>query len=304
MSKTREEYFRYFPVSRRGRQWGLYVTGAGFARVAPGSRYPARGHPASHDFAWEMGRVLHEYALVFVGAGAGRFESDPTGERPVTAGTAILLFPDVWHRYKPMAEVGWDEYWVAFAGDSADRLSAQGFLRPEEPLLRTGPDPLLLHAFHTLFDRMRSEPAGFEQLLAASFWEILAAALGAAHREGTGGRPYELVRRAKLALEAQTGGTPSIEELAGSLGLSASRFQHLFKEQTGLSPYQYHLQLKIQRAREMLRDSDMPVKQVAGMLGFRSVYHFSNLFKRKAGMSPRRWRELTQGREAAPKPAR
>jgi transcriptional regulator GlxA family with amidase domain len=54
--------------------------------------------------------------------------------------------------------------------------------------------------------------------------------------------------------------------------------------------------LKVQRAREMLRDSDMPVKQVAGMLGFQSVYHFSTLFKRKTGMSPTRWREVTQGK--------
>ena len=52
----------------------------------------------------------------------------------------------------------------------------------------------------------------------------------------------------------------------------------------------------MQRAREMLRDSDMPVKQVAGMLGFQSVYHFSALFKRKTGMSPMRWREVAHGR--------
>jgi AraC-like DNA-binding protein len=304
MSKTLEEYFRYFPVSDRGRQWGLYVTGAGFARISPGSRYPPHGHPASHDFAWETGRVLHEYALVYIGAGAGRFESDPTGERPVTEGTVVLLLPDVWHRYKPQNDVGWDEYWVAFAGDAADRLKSRGFLRPEEPILKTGTNALLLHAFHALLDRMRAEPVGFEQLMAASFWEILAAALGAARREETGGRPHELVRRAKLALEAQTCGTPVIEELACSLGLSASRFQHLFKEHTGLSPYQYHLQLKVQRAREMLRDSDMPVKQVAGMLGFQSVYHFSTLFKRKTGMSPRRWRELAQGKDGMSKAPR
>jgi AraC-like DNA-binding protein len=296
MSKTLKEYFRYFPVSERGRQWGLYVTGAGFAKISPGSPYPPHGHPATHDFAWEMGRVLHEYALVYISAGAGRFESNPTGETPVAAGTVILLFPDIWHRYQPLNAVGWDEYWVAFAGDAADRLQARGFLRPEEPLLKTGTDGLVLHAFNALLDRMRAEPVGFEQLMVASFWEILASTLGAARREETGGRPYEMIRRAKLVLEGQTNGTPVIEELARSLGLSASRFQHLFKEHTGLSPYQYHLQLKVQRARELLRDSDMPVKQVAGMLGFQSVYHFSTLFKRKTGMSPTRWREVTQGK--------
>jgi AraC-like DNA-binding protein len=50
--------------------------------------------------------------------------------------------------------------------------------------------------------------------------------------------------------------------------------------------------LKIQRAGMMLRGTDLPVKQVARILGFESVYHFSTLFKKKIGVSPSRWRAL------------
>jgi AraC-like DNA-binding protein len=290
MPRAVKEYHRYLPVSERGRQWGLYVTGAGFEQVRPGQPYPSSGHPATHEFEWRKGRVLHEYALVYIAAGEGQFHSQATGEATVPAGTVMLLFPDVWHRYRPLKETGWEEYWVCFAGEHATQMQERGFLRAEEPLLKTGRDELILRAFRVLLDRMRSEPVGFEQLISASVWEIVSAALSAARRRDSGSRQHELVRRAKLILEEQGEGLPVIEDLAARLGLSSSHLQHLFKEYTGLSPYQYHLQLKVQRAREMLLSSHLSVKQVAGILQFRSVYHFSTLFKKKTGLSPGQWR--------------
>lgn len=291
MSKTVHQFDRYLPVSQQGRMWGLYVTGAGFGEVLPGKPYPRGGHPRSYEFAWQRGRVLNEYQIVYIHTGEGEFESRLTGPRPIGSGTAMLLFPGVWHRYRPALSVGWEEYWVGFAGEDADRLQRRGFVAAEEPILKTGQHELILHGFTTLIDRMRSEPIGFEQLLAAGVWEILAAVLSATREQQTGSRLHHLIRRAKLILEDQSQGLPIIGNLAGQLGLSVSRFQHAFKQLTGLSPYQYHLQVKIQRAEEMLRGADLSVKQIAQVLQFRSVYHFSTLFKRKTGLSPSQYRD-------------
>jgi AraC-like DNA-binding protein len=293
MSKTVRQYDRYLPVSERVRQWGLYVTGAGFGEVPAGSPYPRRGHPQSHEFAWQRGRVLHEYQVVYIRAGSGEFESAASGARPVAAGSTIVLFPGVWHRYRPRPAVGWEEYWVGFAGESAQQLQQRGFLTPDEPLWDTGPDELLLHAFTTLLDRMRAEPPAFEQLLAASVWEILATAQSAARLRQGGDRLHQRIRLARSILESHTGGPPQIAGIAARLGLSVSRFQHAFKEATGLSPYQYHLQLKIQRAEQLLRGGDLSIKELARLLEFRTVYHFSTLFKRKTGLAPSVYRRQT-----------
>lgn len=291
MSKTIKDYDRYLPISERGRRWGLYVTGAGCGRVPPGGHYPRAGHPPSHEFAWQRGRVLHEYQIVYIKDGSGWFESHATGKTLIEGGTVFLLFPEVWHRYRPCESTGWEECWVGFAGEDADRLQQRGFMKPAEPLLKAGPDDLIAHAFTILLDRMRSEPHGFEPLIAASVWELIAAVVSAAERQDSRSRHHDVVRRAKLVLEDQAEGLPVIEELAAKLGVSPSHFQQLFKSSTGLSPYQYHLQLKIRRAREMLRGSDMPIKQIAGLLHFESVYHFSTLFKKKTGYSPIQWRQ-------------
>lgn len=290
MSKTLIDYDRYLPVSERGRQWGLHVTGAGCGRVPPGGHYPRAGHPPSHEFAWQRGRILSEYQIIYIREGNGWFESHAVGKASIRAGTVFLLFPDVWHRYRPCESTGWEEWWVGFAGDDADRLQGREFLTPAEPLLRTGPDDNIMQVFSVLLGRMRSEPFGFEPLITASVWELIAAVLNAVRKQGSRSRNHDVVRQAKLVLERQSEGLPVIEDLAAEVGLSPSHFQQLFKESTGFSPYQYHLQIKIRRACEMLRGTDLPVKQVARLLHFESVYHFSTLFKKKTGFSPSQWR--------------
>jgi AraC-like DNA-binding protein len=291
MSKT-NDYYRYLPVSPRDRQWGLYVTGAGRRDVAPNSPYPQRQHihPPSHEFSWLRGRKFHEYAVVYITDGQGEFESREVGRLPVGPGTTLLLFPEMWHRYRPAREIGWREYWVTFHGDIAERLQQHEFIKPENPVLNTGLDDAIIRSFKAILDRLQSETVGFQQLIAADTLAIVAAVQAAERNRWTDSRTCELVRRAKAAIEEQGDDLPVIEDLAESLGVSGGHLRRIFKKHTGLSPYQYHLQLKISRAKLMLRESDMPIKHIARQLGFQNVYHFSKLFKKMANVPPNRWR--------------
>jgi AraC-like DNA-binding protein len=78
--------------------------------------------------------------------------------------------------------------------------------------------------------------------------------------------------------------------LASTFHMSYAHFRRVFKQQSGLSPYQYHLQLRIHRAREMLHSTTLAVGQVAARLNFPNPYYFSKIFKKKTGMSPSLWR--------------
>ena len=163
---------------------------------------------------------------------------------------------------------------------------------PETPLLQTGLDDAILHPYLSLLDQTRAEPVGYQQLVAAGTMAILAAVLAAVRSQRNGGRMNALVRRAKLILEQRTEELLSMEKLAASLKLSPTHFHRIFKEQTGLSPYQYHLQSRINRAKEMLHGTNLSIKQIAATLSFENPYHFSKIFKKKTGMSPTRWRGI------------
>jgi AraC-like DNA-binding protein len=290
--------FRHLVVTARDRQWGLYVTAAGTQFIPPGAHFRATGHCQAHDYLWQHGRVLREYALVYVIRGEGQFESKLSGRLAVKPGSVIRLFPDVWHRYRPIEDVGWDSYWVTFRGDYADRLLERGFLGLAEPVIETGVDELILRPFTTLLDRVRSQPLGLQQLIATDTLAIIAGIRTAMQRRQTASHVREAVRQAKLAIEAAEG-PPTIERLAADSGLSRSHFYQVFKSCTGVSPYQYHLQLRMGRARELLRGSALSVKQIAAVLRFPSTYQFSRIFRKKTGTSPSHYR---RGRPAAKVP--
>jgi transcriptional regulator GlxA family with amidase domain len=70
--------------------------------------------------------------------------------------------------------------------------------------------------------------------------------------------------------------------------------RHAFRQHTGLSPHQYQLQLRLNRAKSLLRGTGDSVKEIADQIGFDCPFHFSHLFKSKTGLSPSIWRNDAQ----------
>jgi len=284
------EYFRYLPVSERDEDWGIFLTGLGHSHVPPHSSYPRSVHPACYHFGWEAGRVLHDFQAIYIVAGEGQFESKSAGERRIRPGSMILLFPGEWHRYRPLDEVGWEEFWLSFGGRQIDDLLAHDFFGPAEPVLDTGLDESILRPFLSAIDRSRTEPIGFHQLMAVNVMEVLAAAISAVRIRKTGRRAESVVRQACMLLEQHAQKLLKMEQMAASFSMSEKHFRRIFKQQTGLSPYQYHMQVKIYRAKEMLRGTALSVKEIAASLCFETPFHFSNAFKQRTGVSPSQWR--------------
>ena len=291
MSDCTKEYCRYLVAGERDRRWGLYVTGAGYQFQLPGcDEVPARPYPKSHYYTWQRGRTLDEYGLVYITQGKGEFESQATGHVEASVGDVLLLFPRVWHRYRPDKSVGWRHYWITFEGSDADRLATNHFIDPSKAVLKIGLQEWIQNTMTRILDSLRMEPAGFQQMIAADTLAIIAAAWGRRSRNMPTTNSRTSCAARKIALEEEADGLPVVEDLLGELSMSRTHFYRIFKKQVGLTPYQYHLKLQIQRARRMLGDSDMPVKQIARALHFQSAYHFSKLFKNKTGVWPSKYR--------------
>jgi AraC-like DNA-binding protein len=290
MRTSDQDFYRYFPIGERDRQWGLYVSGVGATSIPPHySAYPKSVHPDAYMYNWRTGRVLHEYQALYILRGRGILESKTAGTQKVTPGTLMLLFPGEWHRYRPDKETGWDEYWASFGGEQIDAWVARKFFSPGQPLLHVGMDETLLHDYQELVDWARTAPIGFQQIAGADVHHLLATALAAVCRSGMTDRHEEIIRAAKTFLEEHVEGSASISALAHSFHISDDHFRRLFKRQTGMAPYEYYLELKMYRARQLLRETKLTLKHIAHQLGFESQFHFSNAFKQRTGMSPSQW---------------
>lgn len=78
--------------------------------------------------------------------------------------------------------------------------------------------------------------------------------------------------------------------LAAVVGLGPERFRHTFRAALGESPYRYVLRRRIDRARDMLRASSLPITVIAHRLGFADHSHLTSTFRRETGVTPSRFR--------------
>jgi transcriptional regulator GlxA family with amidase domain len=85
--------------------------------------------------------------------------------------------------------------------------------------------------------------------------------------------------------------TLSLEEIAQKVNLSASHFSNVFKKQTGFSPIEYFIHLKIQKASQYLLFTQLRIKEIASNLGIEDPYYFSRIFTRVMGLSPNEYRK-------------
>lgn len=82
----------------------------------------------------------------------------------------------------------------------------------------------------------------------------------------------------------------SITDIAKYVFLSSSYFTRAFKENTGLSPMQYLLNIRIKRACELLRETDQKVGEIALSVGFSNQQRFNDIFKKQTNMTPMQYR--------------
>jgi DNA-binding IclR family transcriptional regulator len=99
-----------------------------------------------------------------------------------------------------------------------------------------------------------------------------------------------VVEQAKEIIDNGVHQPIDMRQLAENLYVSYSWFRKVFKEQTGEAPSEYHLNRRIEKAIELLRSTDLSVRQISEELGYKNQNHFSALFKRKTGASPSAFR--------------
>ena len=82
----------------------------------------------------------------------------------------------------------------------------------------------------------------------------------------------------------------SVDELAAEAGLSPSHFSRLFKETIGQSPHRFVMSYRVEQARKLLADPELPLVTVAVRCGFSDQAHFSRTFKQHQGTTPTAYR--------------
>ncbi|MES2277494.1 MAG: AraC family transcriptional regulator [Bacteroidota bacterium] len=287
-----DNYFLYFPVSEKDESWGLTVLNSGSTKIERNSCYPPANHPSHHNFDWNKGRVLQqEYQLIYITRGGGIFESESCREE-ITEGSVILLHPKEMHRYRPHQATGWDEMWVGFKGDFIDNIIDKKYFDPSQAVFHIGFNETIVNLFNDIAKFSKQEKPGYQPVISGAIIYIL----GLLHSEQLQGNLQEkdntelTVSKARVIFREKVYEKISPEEVAEELQIGYSLFRKIFKKYTGMAPGQYLIQLKIQKAKEMLADPSKLIKEIAYDLHIESSLYFCKLFKEKVGVTPVEYR--------------
>lgn len=297
------EFYHYLPVNDDAMYWGIYVTGAGRGRIPAGHVYPPTGHPSLYQFDWKRGRTLPEFQIILITEGRGVFESQPTGRAPVKPDTLVLLFPGVWHRYRPDPATGWKERYISLNGEIVHRLMDQQFFCPQRAVCSPQNPAEVVHRFDQLLDRIHRKPTENSILLSLHAMDLLAEVIEHASEKPlpSGARCSALIDRVRDPLVAQAldliwthSHRPlSVNQLAEHLPVTRRTLERRFALERGHSILDEINLCRASRAKRLLSETELAIKTVAYLAGFTSRERMRVRFLQQEGCSPAQYRKNT-----------
>jgi AraC-like DNA-binding protein len=309
---ARNEY-HYLPVDDPAAEWGFYLTSMGRVLDRVTKDMPHGVHPDMYMFDLtpaprdeiftrsprESGRVLPEFAVIFITDTHAVFESDETGVIEFDAPTLLFLFPGVWHRYRSVkSNKDWlIERWIGFNGDIAYRLMNLQTITAKTACRPAAKPQQLAAAFDRLVDRISDNPSANPMLFSMHAMDLLADCIESAQdgTDGTDGKDGKDGSNAWVARMLNLIWTGShrdltVDQLCELVGVRRRSMERWFTMARGHSMLTEVNLCRCRRARHFLETTDLPIKNICWLAGFRNTEQMRVNFQRLVGMSPDQYR--------------
>ena len=126
--------------------------------------------------------------------------------------------------------------------------------------------------------------------LISSAGDVAASTVVASRPRIRGGLPPRASRRVREFVEEHLEENISIQALASIAGLSMYHFARAFKQSEGMTPHEYLIHCRVQRAKNLLAETDLPLSEIALASGFSDQSHCARRFREHVGVTPSSYR--------------
>lgn len=232
------------------------------------------------------------YNLHFILSGKMEFTIDDKPGTILSQPTLFWQHPRHSYKYRPVDEYGWHHFWVTFRGTRGQRILEKGFMQLSAdgyvPVLHAAQMQEEFRCLIELVQRYKNQElpragALLESILAIA-WEDKLSGQKRVHPE------YQAIAETVSFLQKNVYQEPDWDWLSQQAGMSYSKFRKLFRELEKVSPHDFFLRCRMRAAAELLRNTNLTVKDVAYRFGYDDVGQFSRLFKQKIGLPPSQFR--------------
>lgn len=271
--------------------FNLVPDGQDMAVLFSGEGRPLPGH--------KIGPSVHDYYLIHtVLDGEGIFQSGNISQY-CRAGDTFVVYPGSLFSYQADKDFPWHYIWVALQGEAVAALLSDAGITKERPLLHSGNTGELRRLYECIRLSFQQSPYPHLESLEASGWaRLLLHQFGLANLSVLPAHPKEMpevidrqIDQAIRWISLQFHQQISIDHIAATLGYHRAHLSKAFKQRTGLSPKQYLLKMRMDKARELLGGT-LTIDQVASSVGFNDALYFSKQFRKYNGMPPSEYRAV------------
>jgi AraC-like DNA-binding protein len=231
-------------------------------------------------------RKCHEFCVIeYVLEGRGRLEIN--GEHfDIRKDDIYILHKHSEHLYQQAADAPWQKMFIVIDGEFMEKIWEYYNLDKTYYFSRCSQ---LKSKFFELKALFENHIDMMDQRAAVIFHQIVMEFSAMQHKDLLREWPED-VTRLKNYLDGGITSRVSLDEFCGMVFRSKPHMIKKFKEAMHITPHEYLLERRIERARLMLSASTLSIKEIAEQLKFSDQYYFSNYFRKKTGVSPREYR--------------
>ena len=258
----------------------LYIASLGYYPHAKGHyTYRKRGLPENFIFYCVDGHGWYKIENE-------RFEVSPN--------EFFILPQNKEHAYGSDEAKPWSIYWIHFGGTSLPDFNEMPVVKEHFRPMYIKTSDTILSLFTSIYKTLESgystDNLAFSNMCLSHYLTLFI--YNAKHFQITSQAKSNIIDDAIRFMQEHINNNVTLQDLCSHFHYSPSRFSGLFKQKTGYSPIDYFIQLKMQKASQLLDFTNQPIKDIAAIFGFDDPYYFSRRFRKTIGLSPKKYRSI------------
>ncbi|UTR14052.1 AraC family transcriptional regulator [Salipaludibacillus sp. LMS25] len=247
-------------------------------------------NPQEQKFTRPEGYPYFHWLLTLEGKGTFIFNGQ---SYMMTPGRGIFLKPYTPHSYYTDGSL-WSTAYITFGGASVVSILKALELN-FSAVYNENKDKHFYNIMKAMIDKVEVE-SEFSRLELSSYlynFLIKLRTYGKINKQPSLSHNYAKVRPVVDWLEIVYAKNIGLQDIANHMNMSPQYLNRLFQDTFGISPYSFLIQLRIRKSKEILvSNQEIPLNQVAALVGFNDVSNFVATFRKKEGMTPRKYRLL------------
>ena len=261
-----------------------------------------------YQFGWEKCNPSHSFGPAarnhflfhYVISGTGILYADDskgvTQTYSIKSGQGFMIFPGQVTTYIADQKLPWEYVWLEFDGLRVKEAIEIAGISTDHPIYHAKLKDLREEMMNEMMYIVRHKDASPFHLIGHLYLFLDYLTSSAAFLNVQKGSKLQdfYVKEALTFIEQNFQNDISVEDIASNCRLNRSYFGKIFKNAVGKSPQEFLLNYRMIKATELLKLTQLSIRDISSAVGYANQLHFSRAFKNVYGISPREWRKQNQ----------